>query len=149
MSHTLRSRSLQRREAKKPSRCKRTSRLTSSMHRGVAGSAGIRQMVRHKTLGLGAREIVHLTNIPQRTVYRILVALRETKQPRHQSVELGDRRKSGILEVNILHSNSPSVTLTFLSKLQSRLWNANEELRAAYRFRILAQVYAYSTYFCR
>ena len=43
----------------------------------------------HRTLRLSVREIVHLTDVPKRTVYRILMT--EKKQPQHQNIELRGR----------------------------------------------------------
>ena len=63
------------------------------MPRGVLAQDGVRKIVlhMHRSLGLSASEIVHLTNVPQRTIYRMLAAQREEEAPQHQVSETRGR----------------------------------------------------------
>ena len=59
------------------------------MPRGIALPDGVRQVVlhMHRSLGLNVKEIVYLTNIPQRTVYRLLTPRSEAERLKHEHIE--------------------------------------------------------------
>ena len=68
----------------------------------------------HGTLRLSVREIVYLTDVPKRTVYRILTTQTEKKQPQHQNIELRGRpRKLDFADTQVrLSTGSVSGTPT-------------------------------------
>ena len=70
--------------------------IADGMTRGVATPDALLQVVlhMHESLRLDVKEIVHLTNIPQRTVYRMLTKSRESDQPKPKSMEKRGRPRT-------------------------------------------------------